>query len=454
MADRMYPAAAIRLRISEASYEAIKSVLPKAEGGYILAGLCGWTQREGARGIETVLCVHTVGDTVLPLSAPGCNTLLAWIEAQKWWRDSWPVVFYRPKAEDNVHGQLQQHLADKLERVLAVSVTDTGEMAGHSIFKTELTPIDSIMIPGSDILIWAQRAEDKETGDPEQTKRFEQSFGSKTRRIVSHLTIGVVGVSGTGSPVAEMLYRLGVGELVLVDNDHVETKNLGRIYNSSTRDAEGARLKVDVIGDAFERNGLPTQVRRIAGTTNDPKVISELAQCDIVFGCMDTESGRALLNRLATFYLIPYFDVGVNLQAAGEGGISVVCGVVHYLKPGGSSLLSRRAISIENIEAEDLKRMNPELYQHRKEEKYIKGVSEERPAVITVNTMMASLAMNDFLARLHPYRRCPNSEVGCLRVDLREPMIYPEPEGTIDEGLARWVGRGDVKPLLNMPALG
>lgn len=358
----MYPTAAIRMRISEASYEAIKSVLLKAEGGYILAGLCGWTQREGARGIETVLCVHTVGDTVLPLNATGCNTLLAWIEAQKWWRGSWPVVFYRPKAGDNVHGQLQQHLSDKLEHVLAVSVSDAGELAGHSIFESELTPIDSIMIPGSDILIWAQETDDEETGDPEQNKSFNQSFGSKTRRIVSHLTIGVVGVSGTGSPVAEMLYRLGVGELILVDNDHVEAKNLGRIYNSSTRDAEEARLKVDVIGDAFERNGLPTQVRRIAGTTHDPKVISELAQCDIVFGCMDTESGRALLNRLTTFYLIPYFDVGVNLQADGEGGVSVVYGAFHYLKPGGSSLLSRRAISVENIEAEDLKRVNPELY--------------------------------------------------------------------------------------------
>lgn len=454
MADRMYPAAAIRLRISEASYEAIRSVLVKAEGGYILAGLCGWTQREGARGIESVLCVHTVGDTVLPLNATGCNTLIAWIEGQKWGRDSWPVVFYRSEAGDTVHGQLHQHLSGKLEHIVVVSVSDDGKMVGHSIFENEHTPIDSIMIPGSDILIWAQRAEDEETGDPEQTKRFEQSFGSKTRRIVSHLTAGVVGVSGTGSPIAEMLYRLGIGELVLVDNDHVETKNLGRIYNSSTRDAEESRLKVDVIGDAFEKNGLPTQVRRIAGTTHDPKVISELAQCDIVFGCMDTESGRALLNRLATFYLIPYFDVGVNLQSDGEGGVSVVYGAVHYLKPGGSSLLSRRAISIENIEAEDLKRVNPELYQHRKEEKYIKGVSEERPAVITVNTMMASLAMNDFLARLHPYRRCPNAEMGCLRVDLREPVIYSEGDGSIDEALARWVGRGDVKPPLNMPALG
>jgi hypothetical protein len=454
MADRMYPATTIRLRIPEASYEGIRKELSKAEGGYILLGLCGWTQREGPRGNEVVLCIHTVSDTVLHLNATIWNVPNKWLDGQKGLRNSWQIIFYRPDEEGVVHKHLLKYLTDKLEHFLVVSVTDNGEMIGQSISGNKITPIDSIMISGSDILIWAHGSEDKDPSNREQSKRFEQSFGSKTRRILSRLKIGVVGISGTGSPIAEMLYRLGAGELVLVDNDHVETKNLGRIYNSSIRDAEATRLKVDVIGDAFERNGLPTQVKRIAGTTHESAVVSELAQCDIVFGCMDTESGRAILNRLATFYLIPYFDVGVNLKADGEGGISVVCSAVHYLKPGGSSLISRRAISIENIEAEDLKRINPELYQHRKEEKYIKGVVEERPAVITVNTMIATFAMNDFLARLHPYRRFSNNEIGCIRVDLRELIIHPEPEGEVDKGLAQWVGRGDVNPLLNMTAFG
>lgn len=168
---------------------------------------------------------------------------------------------------------------------------------------------------------------------------------------------------------------------------------------------------------------------------------------------MDTHSGRALLNRLATFYLIPYFDLGVNLKADGQGGITGISGAVHYLKPGGSSLLGRKAIIQDNIAAEDLKRINPDMYMQQKEEKYITGVVEEQPAVITVNTMIASIALNDFLARLHPYRRTTNSEIGCIRMDLREPIIHCEEDGPIDVGLARWVGRADVEPLLQMPVL-
>jgi hypothetical protein len=150
---------------------------------------------------------------------------------------------------------------------------------------------------------------------------------------------------------------------------------------------------------------------------------------------------------------VPYFDLGVNLKADGIGSVSVIFGAVHYLKPDGSSLLSRRAISPANIEAEDLKRTNPELYKQQKEEKYIKGVVEERPAVITVNTLIASLATNDLLARIHPYRHNPNSAIGCIRIDLREPEIHLEDDGAADQELNRWAGFGDMKPLLRRIAL-
>ncbi|MGZ3387313.1 MAG: ThiF family adenylyltransferase, partial [Isosphaeraceae bacterium] len=83
------------------------------------------------------------------------------------------------------------------------------------------------------------------------------------------------------------------------------------------------------------------------------------------FGCMDGAEGRNLLNRLATFYCLPYFDVGVRLEADGHGGVSQVCGSVHYLQPGGSSLLSRGVIAAEDIEAEALRRTDPAEYERR-----------------------------------------------------------------------------------------
>src|SRR5690606_12437394 len=116
-------------------------------------------------------------------------------------------------------------------------------------------------------------------------------------------------------PLIEQLVRLGVGEIVLVDDDHVEERNINRIVNSTMDDAAKRRLKVDVIGDAIERMGLGTKVVRVPKNLWSPDVVREVAQCDVVFGCMDTVDGRYLLNRLATFYLLPYFDVGVRLVA-------------------------------------------------------------------------------------------------------------------------------------------
>ena len=107
--------------------------------------------------------------------------------------------------------------------------------------------------------------------------------------------------------------------------------------------------------------GLGTSVRTLASTLFDSAVVRELASCDVLFGCMDTVDGRHLLNKLAAFYLIPYFDLGVKIEADGLGGVNQVCGSVHYLQPGGSSLLSRHVYSLEQVRAAG---MMPVSYTH------------------------------------------------------------------------------------------
>jgi hypothetical protein len=81
------------------------------------------------------------------------------------------------------------------------------------------------------------------------------------------------------------------------------------------------------------------------------------------------------------------------------------------------------------------------------------GVNEDRPAVISVNMFFASLAVNEFLARLHPYRDDNNGRFAVYRFSLSQAQIYMEPEGEQCKLLSRHVGRGDAKPLLDMPEL-
>jgi hypothetical protein len=267
------------------------------------------------------------------------------------------------------------------------------------------------------------------------------------------LSVAIVGCSGTGSIVAEQLARLGVGKLVLIDPDRVEEKNLNRIVNTRKEDAVLQKHKVRVLARAIARMGLGQTIVPLQMNLCTQQAVRACAECDVVLGCMDGVEGRHLLNRIATFYCLPYIDVGVKLDADGAGGIENISGTVHYLQPGGSSLFSRGVYSMEQVTAEELRRTNPELYATQRREGYIRGVPEERPAVISVNMYFASLAVNELLARLHPYRNQPNNSYAVVSASLAEMQFYPEAEQTPCELLGPHVGRGDVMPVLDRPAL-
>jgi hypothetical protein len=199
--------------------------------------------------------------------------------------------------------------------------------------------------------------------------------------------------------------------------------------------------------------GLGQEVVPLALNLITSDAVRRVAECDIVFGCMDGVEGRHVLNRLATFYNLPYFDVGVRLDADGKGGIDGITGAVHYIQPGLSSLFSRGVYSMARVEAEEMRRTDPALYRRQAKEGYLRGVEEDRPAVISINMFFAALVVNEFLARLHPYRNQPNSAYAYIGGDLSEMQLYTGMEAAPCTVLQRHVGRGDVEPLLERPVL-
>jgi hypothetical protein len=252
------------------------------------------------------------------------------------------------------------------------------------------------------------------------------------------------------------LARLGVGRLVLIDPDTVEEKNLNRIINSGCRDALRERHKVDVLADSVQRMGFGTELEPYPKNICDSAAaVKAAASCDVLFGCVDKHEGRLLLNKIASFYLMPYIDLGVRADADGTGNVSYVGGAIHFIQPGKSSLLSRGAINLETAGAEHMKRKDPAGYEQQVEEKYIRGVREDRPAVISLNAQAASLAVNEFLARLHPFRADPNGECARTAFDLTNGLLIKESEDEFPrcEVLGKHVGRGDMRPLLNTPSL-
>jgi hypothetical protein len=329
-------------------------------------------------------------------------------------------------------------------RIFGRVVTPTGDFV----------PLDRVMVVGDEIKMYFGddfRPHDAGAPLPEFARRHAQAFGEGTISAMQRLSVAVIGCSGTGSPVVEQLARLGVGRLVLVDPDVVEEKNLNRILNTTMDDADKGRKKVEVLARAISAMGFGTKVDPIARNLIDPDVVRAVADCDIVFGCVDSLEGRYILNKLAVFYSLPYFDIGVRIEADAKGGVDQICGSVHYLQPDGSSLLSRQLFSMEGVRAEGTQRRNPAAYKQLLEEKYISGAAAPvgRPAVISVNMLLASLGVNEMLARTHGYRDEPNSDYAVQTISLTQSALYAEAEGSPCKILSRHVGRGDVVPLLD-----
>lgn len=311
--------------------------------------------------------------------------------------------------------------------------------------------IPKICVIGDDIQLWTNGGEE---AVPEFARRHAQLFGAGTTTILRRISVGVAGCSGTGSPLVEQLARLGVGELILVDPDHVEEKNLNRIVGATMDDAEQCCPKVQVLKRSVEAIGLGTAVTAFEAPLQSVPARNALASCDVVFGCMDSLGGRSILNRLARYFTLAYIDVGVKLEGDGDGGVDQVAGAVHFLRPDGAGLMQRGLFTPKALEAESLRQNDPEGYADQLERGYIKGAQEERPAVVSVNTYFASLAVIELLARLHPFRSDTNAAYGAQRVSLTNKLWELEEDKGASPAEQQMVGRGDTTPFLGMPALG
>ena len=430
--------------------------------------------------VAILLCSRRAGDSVhrllarkiVPVPYAACSIRKP--DLVRWSTDLLPTLLEEANAEGwslvKIHGHANAYRAfspvdDESDKELFPSVAgwfdadvphgsvillQNGHLFGRVVSaEGAFTPMERIIVVGDDVQI---DFDDAGALLPLEVfaDRHARAFGEATTRLLRRLTVAVVGVSGTGSPLVEMLFRLGVGRLLLIEPDFINEENLNRIVYATRADI--GRLKVDVVGDAIERAGLGTEVVRIPKYISDREVVGAIAEADFIFGCMDGAEGRNVLNRLATCYLLPYIDLGVKLLADGIGTIDEVSTAVHYLQPGLSSLRSRGVFTSDDVLADSLRRTNPDEYSRRRRERYIVGVEETRPAVISVNCLAAAMAVNDFLARLHDYRTDGNAPYAELRVSLSHVAFYPEPEKG-PSILKKYTGAGDIEPRLDMPEL-
>lgn len=284
-------------------------------------------------------------------------------------------------------------------------------------------------------------------------QRQALAFGPALNDDLSKLRVTIVGCGGTGSAVAMLLARLGVGQICLIDNDIVDRTNLNRLHGARQADADALVPKVQAIARSITELGLGVRVVPIEAWVGDPGCRDALRASDIIFGCTDDNEGRLFLNRFAAYYLTPVIDVGLSIDVSRDDvpEIKSLDGRVTVLLPPNLCLSCRGVVDHQAAQSEALRRSNPREYERRKAEAYVVGEGDPRPAVVTFTTEVATMAVNEMLHRLQGFRGAGGAIPHRVRKfhlgeDFR-PGCRPAPGCRICAAAAIW-GRGDVEPFL------
>jgi molybdopterin/thiamine biosynthesis adenylyltransferase len=147
-----------------------------------------------------------------------------------------------------------------------------------------------------------------------KVKRLVSLFSIDSAEKLKRAKVGIVGLSGTGSPVAEILARAGIGSMVLVDPDVFTDSNLERIHGSRNDDIGTEIPKVLLAKRHIHSINPDCEVTAIKGFIPQNEIIERLFWCDIVIGCTDQQSSRVALTELSYRYLVPVIDVGVSME--------------------------------------------------------------------------------------------------------------------------------------------
>jgi proteasome lid subunit RPN8/RPN11 len=329
----------------------------------------------------------------------------------------------------------------------AIMTPDSAMLA--RVYREDLVPrlLDSVSVPGHDLRWWWS------------DQRFRQrptAFTSETRDELARLSVCVVGVSGTGSMVAEQLARLGFGKVILIDFDHVEHRNLNRILNATSRDARDGVLKVEMFARAIHSYRDEGTAVPLATSIGTREAVLLASQADAIFSCVDTLEARHIADAIASSFLLPLFDVGVVIPTRRSGSsvaIADVCGRMDYVMPGGSTLLDREVYTPATLRAEYLRNVAPDAHRDEVQAGYLRGLVEQAPSVISLNMRAAASCVLEFIARAYSFRHEPNSRYA--RVAFSVAAV--EEEALSEDEFTRkpnpLLARGAKEPLLGLPAL-
>lgn len=126
---------------------------------------------------------------------------------------------------------------------------------------------------------------------------FYELSGAQAEQVQRRLAeahVLLLGCGGIGNLVAATLATAGVGELTLVDGDHVELSNLTRQFLFT--EADVGLPKAEVLARELRRRDSGCSVRAIVGSAPDAESLRALPEADLILVSADSAGITGLVN--------------------------------------------------------------------------------------------------------------------------------------------------------------
>ena len=236
-------------------------------------------------------------------------------------------------------------------------------------------------------------------------------IGDVSLHEIAKLRLGIVGLGGTGSIFLQQA-KFYFPRLTLVDDDHVEESNMGRLFGATRQDATGMAPKAKVAARELRRFDPEVEVETVPDRFPSPRAKEALKGCDVIACCVDNDRARYRLAEFCGRHMKVLVEMGSGLQME-DGDVTSVGCQSRLQVPGGPCLscLNLRQDTIEfgvTIES-------------KRESGYIEDSDLTPGEVVTTNSTAATLSMRNLLALLGGH--LPRPVPTYVFYDEMEPLI-------------------------------
>jgi molybdopterin/thiamine biosynthesis adenylyltransferase len=233
--------------------------------------------------------------------------------------------------------------------------------------------------------------------------RFDRNirfFGAEGQQRLRQTTVAIVGVGGLGTHVAQQLAHLGIGRLVLIDDEELDETNKNRYVGSYADDPTKGFMKVD-IGIRMARLIDPhVQIDRMPVSLLTRAALSRLESVDYVMGCVDNDGARLVLTEHCLAFRRVYIDLASDIDTkSGTYG-----GRVFVAQQGDGCLVCLDQLDLmqarEDLENTEQRKAREEIYGINRSD-----LDRAGPSVISINGAVASMGVTELLVVITGIRK-------------------------------------------------